>query len=383
MNQWTLPDYVEDMLPDEAVYLESLRRSILDLYQAHGYFYVIPPMLEYIESLNSNGQDMDLDTFKVVDQLSGRLMGVRADITPQVARIDAHLIHNEEVTRLSYAGSVLRTKPASFLQSREPFQIGAELYGFKGIEADLEIQTLLIKTLNTIGIKSPVFDFNHLDIFTSLIASSNIERDLLDRLYEAMQKKDQSEVKSLTQSLDKKNREALIALVSLYGDVNILKEADKLLPQDKAIKNALQFLNQIDKALKEYEIKISYDLSDIRGYQYHNGLVFSVYADQCYSPIALGGRYDNIGESFGRKRPATGFTMDLKNIVTLFPNGKKAKAILAPQGNDAGLLKAIETLRQQGDIVAIDLFGDMNAIQNNCDRILMQDASKAWNVKAV
>jgi len=383
MNQWTLPDYVEDMLPDEAVYLESLRRSILDLYQAHGYFYVIPPMLEYIESLNSNGQDMDLDTFKVVDQLSGRLMGVRADITPQVARIDAHLIHNEEVTRLSYAGSVLRTKPASFLQSREPFQIGAELYGFKGMEADLEIQTLLIKTLNTIGIKSPVFDFNHLDIFTSLIASSNIERDLLDRLYEAMQKKDQSEVKSLTQSLDKKNREGLIALVSLYGDVNILKEADKLLPQDKAIKNALQFLNQIDKALKEYEIKISYDLSDIRGYQYHNGLVFSVYADQCYSPIALGGRYDNIGESFGRKRPATGFTMDLKNIVTLFPNGKKAKAILAPQGNDAGLLKVIETLRQQGDIVAIDLFGDMNAIQNNCDRILMQDASKAWKVKAV
>jgi ATP phosphoribosyltransferase regulatory subunit len=383
MNQWTLPDYVEDMLPDEAVYLESLRRSILDLYQAHGYLYVIPPMLEYIESLNSNGQDMDLDTFKVVDQLSGRLMGVRADITPQVARIDAHLIHNEEVTRLSYAGSVLRTKPASFLQSREPFQIGAELYGFKGIEADLEIQTLLIKTLNTIGIKSPVFDFNHLDIFTSLIASSNIERDLLDRLYEAMQKKDQSEVKSLTQSLDKKNREALITLVSLYGDVNILKEADKVLPQDKAIKNALQFLNQIDKALKEYEIKISYDLSDIRGYQYHNGLVFSVYADQCYSPIALGGRYDNIGASFGRKRPATGFTMDLKNIVTLFPNGKKAKAILAPQGNDAGLQKAIETLRQQGDIVAIDLFGDMNAIQNNCDRILIQDAAKAWKVKAV
>ena len=383
MNQWTLPDYVEDMLPDEAVYLESLRRSILDLYQAHGYFYVIPPMLEYIESLNSNGQDMDLDTFKVVDQLSGRLMGVRADITPQVARIDAHLIHNEEVTRLSYAGSVLRTKPASFLQSREPFQIGAELYGFKGIEADLEIQTLLIKTLNTIGIKTPVFDFNHLDIFTSLIASSNIDRDLLDRLYEAMQKKDQSEVKSLTQSLDKKNREALIALVSLYGDVNILKEAEKVLPQDKAIKNALQFLNQIDKALKEYEIKISYDLSDIRGYQYHNGLVFSVYADQCYSPIALGGRYDNIGASFGRKRPATGFTMDLKNIVTLFPNGKKAKAILAPQGNDAGLQKAIETLRQQGDIVAIDLFGDMNAIQNNCDRILMQDAAKAWKVKAV
>ena len=383
MNQWTLPDYVEDMLPDEAVYLESLRRSILDLYQAHGYFYVIPPMLEYIESLNSNGQDMDLDTFKVVDQLSGRLMGVRADITPQVARIDAHLIHNEEVTRLSYAGSVLRTKPASFLQSREPFQIGAELYGFKGIEADLEIQTLLIKTLNTIGIKTPVFDFNHLDIFTSLIGPSNIERDLLDRLYEAMQKKDQSEVKSLTQSLDKKNREALIALVSLYGDVNILKEADKVLPQDKAIKNALQFLNQIDKALKESDIKISYDLSDIRGYQYHNGLVFSVYADQCYSPIALGGRYDNIGASFGRKRPATGFTMDLKNIVTLFPNGKKAKAILAPQGNDAGLQKAIETLRQQGDIVAIDLFGDMNAIQNNCDRILMQDAAKAWKVKAV
>ena len=383
MNQWTLPDYVEDMLPDEAVYLESLRRSILDLYQTHGYLYVIPPMLEYIESLNGNGQDMDLDTFKVVDQLTGRLMGVRADITPQVARIDAHLIQNDEVTRLSYAGSVLRTKPASFLQSREPFQIGAELYGFKGIEADLEIQTLLIKTLSTIGIQNPVIDFNHLDIFTSLIASSNMERDQLDLLYQAMQKKDKSEVIGLTKSLDKKNRDALIELVSLYGDVNVLKEAEKLLPQDQAIKSALQFLNQLDQALKNNQIKVSYDLSDIRGYQYHNGLVFSVYADQCYSPIALGGRYDNIGASFGRKRPATGFTMDLKNIVTLFPNGKKAKAILAPQGSERDLQNAIESLRQQGETVAIDLFGDMNAKQNNCDRILMQDANKAWKVKTV
>ena len=383
MNQWTLPDYVEDMLPDEAVHLESLRRSILDLYQAHGYFYVIPPMLEYIESLNGNGQDMDLDTFKVVDQLSGRLMGVRADITPQVARIDAHLIQNDEVTRLSYAGSVLRTKPASFLQSREPFQIGAELYGFKGIEADLEIQTLLIKTLNTIGIQNSVFDFNHLDIFTSLIAPSNIEGDQFDRLYQAMQKKDKSEVIDLTKSMDKKNRDALVELVSLYGDVNILKEAEKVLPQDKAIKSALQFLNEIDEALKNNQIKVSYDLSDIRGYQYHNGLVFSVYADQCYSPIALGGRYDNIGASFGRNRPATGFTIDLKNIVTLFPSGKKAKAILAPQGSDSALQNAIESLRQQGEIVAIDLFGHMNSIQNNCDRILTQDASKAWKVKTV
>jgi ATP phosphoribosyltransferase regulatory subunit len=310
-------------------------------------------------------------------------MGVRADITPQVARIDAHLIQNDEVTRLSYAGSVLRTKPASFLQSREPFQIGAELYGFKGIEADLEIQTLLIKTLSTIGIQNPVFDFNHLDIFTSLIASSNMARDQLDRLYQAMQKKDKSEVIDLTKSIDKKNRDALIALVSLYGDANILKEAEKVLPQDKAIKSALQFLNEIDKALKNNQIKVSYDLSDIRGYQYHNGLVFSVYADQCYSPIALGGRYDNIGASFGRNRPATGFTMDLKNIVTLFPNGKKAKAILAPQGSDSALQNAIESLRQQGEIVAIDLFGHMNAIQNNCDRILTQDASKAWKVKTV
>jgi ATP phosphoribosyltransferase regulatory subunit len=165
--------------------------------------------------------------------------------------------------------------------------------------------------------------------------------------------------------------------------VNVLKEAEKVLPQDKAIQNALQFLNQIDKALKNNQIKISYDLSDIRGYQYHNGLVFSVYAENCYSPIALGGRYDNIGASFGRNRPATGFTMDLKNIVTLFPNSKKAKAILAPQSNDTELRKAIEFLRQQGEIVAMDLFGNMNAAENNCDRILIQDASQAWKVKTV
>lgn len=383
MNQWTLPDYVEDMLPDDASYLESLRRSILDLYQAHGYFYVIPPMLEYIESLNSNGKDMDLDTFKVVDQLSGRLMGVRADITPQVARIDAHLIQNDEVTRLSYAGSVLRTKPASFLQSREPFQIGAELYGFQGIEADLEIQTLLIKTLNTIGIKHPIFDFNHLDIFTTLIASLNIEPDQLDHLYQAMQKKDKSEVVDLTKSMDKKNQDAIIALINLYGDASILKEAEKVLPENHTIINALHFLKQIDNALKNNAIKISYDLSDIRGYQYHNGLVFSVYAENCYSPIALGGRYDNIGASFGRNRPATGFTMDLKNIVTLFPNEKKAKAILAPQNDNPELHKAIESLRQQGEIVVIDLFGNMNAFENSCDRILIQDASQVWKVKMV
>ncbi len=383
MNQWILPDYVEDMLPDGASYLESLRRSILDLYKAHGYLYVIPPMLEYIESLNSSGQDMDLDTFKVVDQLSGKLMGVRADITPQVARIDSHLIQNDEVTRLSYAGSVLRTKPASFLQSRELFQIGAELYGFKGIEADLEIQTLLIKTFNTIGINNPVFDFNHLDIFKSLITSSNLGHDQLNLLYQAVQKKDKSEVVLLTKSLDKKNRDALIALVSLYGDISILKEAEKVLPQDKVIINALQFLNAMDKALKSNDIKISYDLSDIRGYQYHNGLVFSVYADHCYSPIALGGRYDNIGSFFGRNRAATGFTMDLKNILALFPNGKKVKAILAPKSAEIELQNIIESLRQKGEIVAVDLFGNMNAIQNNCDRILIKDGNKVWKVKTV
>ena len=198
-----------------------------------------------------------------------------------------------------------------------------------------------------------------------------------------MQKKDKSEVVDLTKSMDKKNRDALIALVNLYGDANILKEAEKVLPQDHTIKNALQFLKQIDSALKNNAIKISYDLSDIRGYQYHNGLVFSVYADNCYSPIALGGRYDNIGASFGRNRPATGFTMDLKNIVTLFPNGKKAKAILAPQNIDPELQKAIESLRQKGEIVAIDLFGNMKAVENNCDRILIQDASQAWKVKTV
>ncbi len=383
MNQWILPDYVEDMLPDGASYLESLRRSILDLYKAHGYLYVIPPMLEYIESLNSSGQDMDLDTFKVVDQLSGKLMGVRADITPQVARIDSQLIQNDEVTRLSYAGSVLRTKPASFLQSREPFQIGAELYGFKGIEADLEIQTLLIKTFNTIGINNPVFDFNHLDIFKSLITSSNLGHDQLNLLYQAVQKKDKSEVVLLTKSLDKKNRDALIALVSLYGDISILKEAEKVLPQDKVIINALQFLNAMDKALKSNDFKISYDLSDIRGYQYHNGLVFSVYADHCYSPIALGGRYDNIGSFFGRNRAATGFTMDLKNILALFPNGKKVKAILAPKSAEIELQNIIESLRQKGEIVAVDLFGNMNAIQNNCDRILIKDGNKVWKVKTV
>lgn len=240
MRNWLLPEYIEDVLPAEAARIETLRRTLLDLFKVHGYQYVIPPMLEYMESLITGvGHDLDLATFKVVDQLTGRLMGVRADMTPQAARIDAHLLNHQGVTRLCYAGSVLRTKPDGLAQTREPLQLGAELYGHAGVESDVEIQRLLIKSLQAIGIEQVHIDFSHVNIFGSLIESSQIDAELEQDLYAALQSKDQSSVKALTKNLDEVTREALINLTTLNGDASILAKAAQILPATPAIKAAL------------------------------------------------------------------------------------------------------------------------------------------------
>src|SRR5690349_6437144 len=231
MHNWLLPEYIEDVLPAEAARIETLRRTLLDLFKVHGYQYVIPPMLEYMESLITGvGHDLDLATFKVVDQLTGRLMGVRADMTPQAARIDAHLLNNQGITRLCYAGSVLRTKPDGLALTREPLQIGAELYGHAGVESDIEIQLLLIQALQAIGIQQVHIDFSHVNVFGSLIESSNINAQLEQDLYTALQSKDQSAVASLAKDLDKSTREALVQLTELNGDKSILAKAAQVLP---------------------------------------------------------------------------------------------------------------------------------------------------------
>jgi len=384
MRNWLLPEYVEDVLPAEAARIESLRRILLDLFKVHGYQYVIPPMLEYMESLITGvGHDLDLATFKVVDQLTGRLMGVRADMTPQAARIDAHLLNHQGITRLCYAGSVLRTKPDGLAQTREPLQLGAELYGHARVASDIEIQRLLIKALQAIGIDQLHIDFSHVNIFGSLIEASQVAPQLEQELYAALQSKDQSSVAALSHHLDKTTREALLHLTELNGDKSILTKAEKVLPNSPVIKDALTSLSQVSTALENLNVTVSFDLSELRGYHYHSGIVFAAYAQGYKGPLALGGRYDEVGQAFGRARPATGFSLDLRGVATALQPAKPTMAIFAPANEDATLSVKIDGLRAEGQIVIQELSGfESNLDELNCDRKLVHYNS-GWHVVAI
>jgi len=381
MRNWLLPEYIEDVLPAEAARIESLRRTLLDLFKVHGYQYVIPPMMEYMESLITGvGHDLDLATFKVVDQLTGRLMGVRADMTPQAARIDAHLLNHQGTTRLCYAGSVMRTKPDGLAQTREPLQVGAELYGHAGIASDIEIQRLLIKALRAIGIDQVQVDFSHVNVFGSLIESSHIDAQLEQALYAALQSKDQSSVNALARDLDKTTREALLRLTELNGDSSILAKAAQVLPASPAIVDALQNLQHVADALQDMDVSVSFDLSELRGYHYHSGIVFAAYAKGYKGPLALGGRYDEVGQAFGRARPATGFSLDLRGVVTALPPAVAEQAIFAPALADNTLTAKIESLRQQGHVVIQELPGmQSNMSELNCTKKL-EHYNSGWHV---
>ena len=384
MRNWLLPEYLEDVLPAEAARIEALRRTLLDLFKVHGYQYVIPPMMEYMESLITGaGHDLDLATFKVVDQLSGRLMGVRADMTPQAARIDAHLLNHQGVTRLCYAGSVLRTKPDGLAQTREPLQVGAELYGHAGVESDIEIQRLLIKALHAIHIDGIHIDFSHVGIFESLVQAGNIDANLEQALYQALQSKDQSAVAELAKGLDGKIKESLIHLTTLNGDRRVLEQAARVLPNTPAIQTALQSLAQISQALVHLNVSVGFDLSELRGYHYHSGVVFAAYAQGYKGPLALGGRYDEVGVTFGRARPATGFSLDLRGVATALSPATLPKAILAPSEMNVDLAAKIDSLRDSGEIV-IQALPDAvnNVIELNCDRELVLCAGE-WVIEFI
>jgi ATP phosphoribosyltransferase regulatory subunit len=384
MRNWLLPEYLEDVLPAEALRIEQLRRKLLDLFHVHGYQYVIPPMLEYMESLITGvGHDLDLATFKVVDQLTGRLMGVRADMTPQVARIDAHLLNHQGVTRLCYAGSVLRTKPDGLAQTREPLQLGAELYGHAGVESDIEVQRLLIAALQTIGITKIHMDFSHVGIFENLVKTGQVNGNLEQALHLALQSKDQSAVKQLTVDLDVTTREALIQLMTLNGDKAILEQAQKVLPQTPEIQLALASLAKVSAALEGLGVAVSFDLSELRGYHYHSGIVFAAYAQGYKGPLALGGRYDEVGVTFGRARPATGFSLDLRGVVTALSPAGLPSAILAPADEDGALQMKIAQLRTEGHVV-VQALPDvlLNTNELNCKQKLVQ-INGVWEIEAI
>ena len=313
MRNWLLPEFVEDILPAEAIHIEGMRRQIIDLLMVHGYQQVVPPLLEYVESLlTGSGSDMDLHMFKVIDQLSGRMMGLRADMTPQVARIDAHLLNFEGITRLCYANSVLHTVPTGITKTREPLQVGAELYGHSGLESDLEVQRLMLQCLTVSGVSAIQLDLGHVAVFRGLIKGAGISHELEAELYAVLQAKDVSTLQELCVDLQKQTREALLLLPELYGDHKVLADAASRLPDYPEIRAALNELSIAKEELKPIVDEIAFDLADLRGYHYHTGMVFAAYTSGCSNAIALGGRYDEIGKAFGRARPATGFSMDLR-----------------------------------------------------------------------
>jgi ATP phosphoribosyltransferase regulatory subunit len=383
MRRWLLPEYIEDILPAEAQRVEALRRRILDLFRAHGYELVIPPLLEYLESLlTGTGHDLDLKTFKLVDQLSGRMLGIRADITPQVARIDAHLLNREGIARLCYSGSVLHALPSGMMRTREPLQIGAELYGHAGVESDIEIQSLMVSALHAAGIHDLRVDLGHVAVFGGLMRRYDIGTQRESELFQVLQTKDIPALRELVAGLEPELAQALLLLPEMYGGAEVLAEARSRLPAYPDILLALDQLERIERALRDSGQAVHcFDLAELRGYHYHSGVVFAAYGRGRPNAIALGGRYDEVGKAFGRARPATGFTLDLRELAALGDGAAPARGILAPyHPGDSGLRAVIDGLRGNGEVVVWDLPGHEGTRDElGCDRELVRRGAQ-WIV---
>jgi ATP phosphoribosyltransferase regulatory subunit len=374
MRRWLLPEHIEDVLPAEARAIERLRRAILDLFEAHGYELVAPPLLEYVESLLSGtGRDLDLATFKLVDQLSGRMLGIRADHTPQVARIDSHLLNRKGVARLCYCGSVLHTVPAGMTKMREPLQIGAELYGHAGIEADVEIVSLMIASLKAAGIGRIHIDLGNPGIYRALTEKSGLDAEGSEALFHAVAQKDAPRALEL-------GGEMVAALTALNGPREAITAARKKLPGLPAIAVALNSLERLATLCEAPGVEVSVDLAELGGFNYESGLVFAAFAPGSPDAIARGGRYDEVGASFGRARPATGFTMDLRQLAGLAPKPDAREKILAPALDDPTLKQAIAKLRGAGSVVVVEMPGtELYREEMGCTRKLEKKEGK-WHV---
>lgn len=383
MPRWVLPEHVEDALPDEARRIEGLRRRILDLFEAHGYELVIPPLIEYVDSLlTGTGGDLDLRTFKLVDQLNGRTLGLRADITPQAARIDAHLIDRKGVTRLCYAGHVVHTLPAAPNQPREAMQIGAELFGHRGVEGDIEVQRLMLTALREAGVSGAQVDIGHVGVFRALADAAGIRGPLEAELFDALQGKDLPQLRSLLANVAQPCREALLVLPQLYGDESVLRDARRRLPCLPEISAALAALGRLARAAPDLTGSIRFDLGELRGYRYHSGVVFAAYAPGWTGAVARGGRYDEVGKAFGRARPATGFSMDLRQLAVTSQQSVRRR-ILAPTGAGPGLANAVRRLRARGDAVVMQLPGhSTHPAESGCDWVLEHSGGR-WRVRVV
>jgi len=382
MSAWVLPDHIADVLPSEARHIEEIRRDLLDMARCYGYELVMPPLLEHLESLLSGtGEALDLQTFKLVDQLSGRMMGLRADSTPQVARIDAHLLNREGVTRLCYCGPVLHTRPSGPHATREPLQFGAELYGHTGLEADLEILTLALDSLQVAQVGAIRVDMADARIAHALLKDLPLDTVQLSQIHAALATKEASELRSLLRAAPATISAALVNLLQLYGDVSVLEEAQRVLPALPDIQTALTQLKWLASHVQG--ASVSFDLADMRGYAYYSGAMFSLYAPGASDALARGGRYDEVGLVFGRRRPAVGFSLDIKALVSVAAGRPLRAAIRAPWGEAAELRSKIAALRRQGETVVCVLPGHESQVDEfHCDRELVQAAGQ-WVVKTI
>lgn len=388
MSAWVLPDHLADVLPCEARHIEDLRRTLLDAARGYGYELVIPPQLEFLESLlTGTGQALDLQTFKLVDALSGRTMGLRADTTPQVARIDAHLLNRQGVTRLCYCGSVMHTQPAKPHATREPMQFGAEIYGHAGAEADLEIMLLAIDCLKRAGLKQITLDLADARLVRGLLAGLVASPDVLEQVHAALAAKDTAALAELSAQWPSVQREGLLQLVQMYGDEAVLANAPVGRWRSTHFDALLASLRQMADQVRAVhpDVAISFDLADSRGYAYYTGSRFAIYAPGADDAICRGGRYDEVGAVFGRNRPAAGFSLDIKALIAAVPTQSPRLAVRAPwpMASDMLLRVAIASLREVGETVVCTLPGHEGELQEfDCDRELIQVAGQ-WAVKAL
>ncbi len=384
MSAWVLPDHIADVLPSEARHIEELRRSLLDTARGYGYELVMPPLIEHLESLlTGTGEALDLHTFKLVDQLSGRTLGLRADSTPQVARIDAHLLNRQGVARLSYCGPVVHTRIDRPLASREPLQFGAEIYGHAGLEADLEVIELAHACLRAAGVGPLLLDLADVRVIDAVLAPVSLSAARIADIHAALTAKDVPALQQLAQGLPESVGRDLALLPGLFGDASVLQRARALLTPSPALHAALDSLDWLCRHVSGLDVSV--DLADLRGYAYYTGMRFALFARSgAVADLVRGGRYDEVGAVFGRKRPAVGFSLDLKELVASVKPRPLVAAIRAPWGMDTALREAVARLRAEGHTVVCALPGhDHQVDEFHCDRELVPDAARpgAWTVR--
>jgi ATP phosphoribosyltransferase regulatory subunit len=381
-SAWLLPEHIADVLPARARHIEALRRGLLDTAAGFGFELVIPPMLEHIESLLSGtGHALDLQTFKLVDQLSGRTLGLRADSTPQAARIDAHMLNRSGVVRLCYCGPVLHARPSGSGATREPLQFGAEIYGHEGLGADLEIIELALECLQVAGIGDVVLDLADARIVRAVLAGVPVDGERLDAVYAALAAKDGAEIRSLSKAFPDGARRGLESLIGLYGDESVLDDAARLLPDRPLVATALAELRGLaDHARQAHpHTRVGFDLADSTGYAYYSGARFAVYVRGASDAIARGGRYDEVGAIFGRNRPAVGFGLDVKDLAMLSAAPPARESVRAPGRHDAALRAAVRELRAHGEVVVSD-FGDRHVTAGDAPARRLTESGGRWAV---